>query len=204
MDKNLKAADKVNAKLGADLVKALRGCTELKEAVAEAALEAEEAQVQLDELLDEKNAKLEIREGTRGKPLGAAFVNHCRTLLATGGSARSVREQIALNSIFFLEEDNARSFQEQLPEVRWFQFQWETTGLERLVFTFIRLARAERVDQWGFDETAMDGVPTLNQWCRVMEDNDIYRQMHKSLNLVNMNILLINTHTYFKWINYIE
>ena len=172
MDKKLEAADKVNAKLGADLAKALRDCTELKAAVVEAALEAEEAQVQLDELLDDKNAKLEIREGTRGKPLGAAFVNHCRTLLATGGSARSVREQIALNGIFFLEEDNARSFQEQLPEVRWFQFQRESMGLESMVFTFIRLARAERVDQWGFDETALDGVPTLNQWCRVMEDNE--------------------------------
>jgi hypothetical protein len=27
------------------------------------------------------------------------------------------------------------------------------------------------VDQWGFDETSLDGVPTLNQWCRVVEDN---------------------------------
>ncbi len=33
---------------------------------------------------------------------------------------------------------------------------------------------------------------------------DIYRQMHKSLKYVNMNVLLINTQTYFKRINYIE
>lgn len=172
VDKKLKAVENVNVMLGQDLAKALRDCTELKKAVVEADLKAEESQMQLDELLDDKNAKLEIREGTRGKPLDAAFVNHCRTLLATGGSARSIREQIALNGIFFLEEDNARSFQEKLPEVRWFQFQRESMGLESMVFTFIRLARAERVDQWGFDETALDGVPTLNQWCRVMEDNE--------------------------------
>ncbi len=45
-------------------------------------------------------------------------------------------------------------------------------GLESLVFTFIRLAKAERVDQWVFDETSLDGVSTLNQWCRIVEDNE--------------------------------
>ncbi len=28
----------------------------------------------------------------------------------------------------------------------------------------IELARAEKVLQWGFDETSIDGTPTLNQW----------------------------------------
>jgi hypothetical protein len=103
------------------LAKTLRDCTKLKEAVGEAELKEEAAQVQLDELLEERNVKLEIRgEGTRGKPLGAALNNHCRTLLATSSSARFVREHITLNGIFFLDEDNARSFQEQMPEVRWF------------------------------------------------------------------------------------
>jgi hypothetical protein len=163
VDKKLKAVDKVKKKLGQDLAKALRDCTELKGAVVEAELKAEEARVQLDELLDDTKAKLEIREGTRGKPLGAAFVEHCRTLLATGGSASSVRDQIVLNAIFFLEECNAQSSQEQMPEVLWFQSQRESMGWESMVFTFIRLAKAERVDQWGFDETSLDGIPTLNQ-----------------------------------------
>jgi hypothetical protein len=40
-----------------------------------------------------------------------------------------------------------------------------------MVLTFIRLAKAERVSQWGFDETSLNGVPTLNQWCRIEEDD---------------------------------
>jgi hypothetical protein len=62
---------------------------------------------------------------------------------------------------------------EQMPELCWFQFQREglLVVLESMVLTFIRLAKAERVDQWGFDETSLDGVPTLNQWCRIVEDD---------------------------------
>jgi len=172
MDKHLQGVMKEKEKLEHALDEAVRGIIKLKEAAGESALKAEAAQVQLEELVKERSALVNIREGTRGKPLGSAFVNHCRTLLATGGSARSVREQIALNGRFFLDEENARSFQEEMPEVRWFQFQRESMGLESMVFTFIRLARAECVDQWGFDETSLDGVPTLNQWCRVKENNE--------------------------------
>ncbi len=35
----------------------------------------------------------------------------------------------------------------------------------------------------------------------MVSSSNIYRQMHASLNLVNMNVLLINTQTYFKRIN---
>jgi hypothetical protein len=31
----------------------------------------------------------------------------------------------------------------------------------------IELARATEVLQWGFDETSIDGTPTLNQWVLV-------------------------------------
>jgi hypothetical protein len=31
----------------------------------------------------------------------------------------------------------------------------------------IELCRAEKVLQWGFDETSIDGTPTLNQWVLV-------------------------------------
>ncbi len=52
-----------------------------------------------------------------------------------------------MNGVFFLDNDNAQNFQEQMPEVRWFQFQREGMGLKSMVFPFIRLAKAERVDQ---------------------------------------------------------
>ena len=135
-------------------------------------MEADEAQEKLEEQVQEIRGRLEIREGTRGHPLGRSFVLHCRTLLATGGSARSIREQLLLNGRFFVAEDDHTYFTEQMPELRWFQFQREGLGLESMVLTFIRLAQAGRVDQWGFDETSLDGVPTLNQWCRIVEDGE--------------------------------
>jgi hypothetical protein len=32
-----------------------------------------------------------------------------------------------------------------------------------------RVAKAEEILQWGFDETSLDGTPTLNQWVLVQE-----------------------------------
>ena len=116
--------------------------------------------------------RMQIREGTCGHPLVRPFVAHSRTLLATGGSARSIREQLLLNGRFFLGEEDYTHFTDEMPELRWFQLQREGMGLESMVLTFIRLAKAERVDQWGFDETSLDGVATLNQWCRIVEDNE--------------------------------
>ena len=40
--------------------------------------------------------------GQRGKPVTDKFIRHCRTLLATGSSARLVREQLFLNAGFVL------------------------------------------------------------------------------------------------------
>jgi hypothetical protein len=113
--------------------------------------------------------RMQIREGTRGHPLVRPFVAHSRNLLATGGSARSIREQLLLNGRFFLDEEDYTHFTDEMPELRWFQLQREGMGLESMVLTFIHLAKAERVDQWGFDETSLDGVATLNQWCRIVE-----------------------------------
>jgi hypothetical protein len=146
----------------------IRANTKLQVAEEAAAQKAEEAH----DRLQEARGRLEIREGTRGHPLGHNFVHHCRTLLATGASARATRDQLLLNGRFFLRDKDYTYFMDQMPEVRWFQFQREGTGLESMVLTFMRLAKAERVHQWGFDETSLDGVPTLNQWCRIVEENE--------------------------------
>jgi hypothetical protein len=45
-----------------------------------------------------------------------------------------------------------------------FQQQREALGNEAWLYAMIELARAEKVLQWGFDETSIDGTPTLNQW----------------------------------------
>lgn len=163
-----------------DCRSARRDNEKLKAAYDEAARKAEAAQDTLNvwtEAAKEKaqetaQSGLVMRETTRGRPMVHTFVHHCRTLLATGASGRSIREQLLLNGRFFLGELEYSRFKEQMPDQRWFQFQREGMGLESMVLTFMRLAKAERVDQWGFDETSLDGVPTLNQWCRILEGNE--------------------------------
>jgi hypothetical protein len=45
------------------------------------------------------------------------FVRHVRALLATGSSARSVREQLYLNGGYFLSEKGYAAFKENMPEL---------------------------------------------------------------------------------------
>jgi hypothetical protein len=47
---------------------------------------------------------------------------------------------------------------------------------ESLVYSFIAIARCTEVCQWEFDETSLNGIPTLNQWCRI-HDGEGYRHV---------------------------
>ncbi len=38
----------------------------------------------------------------------------------------------------------------------------------------MRIAKCERVLQWGFDETSLDGIGTLNQWVRIEEQGEMH------------------------------
>jgi hypothetical protein len=100
------------------------------------------------------------------------FVRHVRTLLATGSSARSVREQLYLNAGFFLSLKGNEEFKDSIPELRWFQMQREGMGNESLLYAYVEIAKCSEVVQWGFDETGLKGVPTLNQWCRIKAGSD--------------------------------
>ena len=102
------------------------------------------------------------------------FVRHARTLLSTGGSARSTLEQLHLNAGFFLSEKEYAMFIGEVPSLRWFQYHREGLGLESYLYTLMRIAKCERVLQWGFDETSLDGIGTLNQWVRIEEAGDVH------------------------------
>ena len=84
-----------------------------------------------------------------------------------------------------------------MPKVRWFANQREALGLEAAVYAFmavgytltltlsltlflsllltqtltlsltLTLGACDEVDQWGFDETTLDGTSCFNQWCLV-------------------------------------
>jgi hypothetical protein len=51
-----------------------------------------------------------------------------------------------------------------MPQIRWFQSQREGLGVESYLYSFMRIAGASRILQWGFDESTLDGVSCLNQW----------------------------------------
>ncbi len=57
-------------------------------------------------------------------------MQHCRCLLATGSSARLVREQLFLNGAFFLRDGLYTEFRDAMPELRWFNTQREGMGYE--------------------------------------------------------------------------
>ena len=65
-------------------------------------------------------------------------------------------------------------FIQDMPKLRWFQYQREGLGMESYLYTRTRIAKCDRVLQWGFDETSLDGVATMNQWVRIKEGDDLH------------------------------
>ena len=87
-----------------------------------------------------------------------------RALLASGCSAGAAREQLLQSSRVFLRPEAAEAYAAVVPELRWFQRQREGLGNEAWLYSMVELARANECLQHGFDETSIDGTPTLNQW----------------------------------------
>jgi hypothetical protein len=55
---------------------------------------------------------------------------------------------------------------------RWFRTQREGLGNEAWTYAMIRVAAAERILQWGFDEAKLAGVSTMNQWVLLQEGDN--------------------------------
>jgi hypothetical protein len=89
--------------------------------------------------------------------------------MATGATARAVRDGVLLNAGHFLTSTEAAVYCAEVPKVNWFSTQREALGLESYVYSFMRLAGCERIIQWGFDETSIDGHETLNQWAMIVD-----------------------------------
>ena len=93
--------------------------------------------------------------------------------MATGATARATREGLLLNSGHFLSLPQAQLYCSEVPKVEWFSAQREALGIESYLYTFMRIAGCDKIQQWGFDETTIDGHEVLNQWAMlVCEDNE--------------------------------
>ncbi len=72
-----------------------------------------------------------------------------------------------------LELNEAIEFKLDLPSTHWFAKQREAVGCESFVYSCLKLAACDRILQWGFDETSLDGLPTFNQWCHVKRETGV-------------------------------
>jgi hypothetical protein len=112
-----------------------------------------------------------LQKGNRGNvtQIHPSFEHQVRAVMATGCSARVAQDQCYLWGGFLLTDEAYKSFVEEMPSLRWLNLQREALGIESYLYTWLRVAGCENIIQWGFDETSLDGVPTLNQWA-MLED----------------------------------
>jgi hypothetical protein len=96
--------------------------------------------------------------------LSIAFEQYVRGILATGCSAKAARGTVAMSAQTFLNGEGWKQLEVVLPLDRWFRSQREGLGFEAWTYAMLRVARATKIYQWGFDETKLDGVSTINQW----------------------------------------
>ncbi len=97
------------------------------------------------------------------------FEQYVRAILATGCSAKAARGTVAMSAKTVLSSGAWTEFERVLPLERWFCKQREGLGYEAWTYAMIRVARAPKILQWGFDETKLDGVSTTNQWVLLQE-----------------------------------
>ncbi len=100
--------------------------------------------------------------------MSVGFEKYVRcNILATGCSAKSARGTVSMSAKTFLSDKRYNSIEEVLPLERWFQVQREGLAMEAWTYAMMRVARAPSILQWGFDETKLDGISTINQWVLV-------------------------------------
>jgi hypothetical protein len=90
-------------------------------------------------------------------------------LSPSGCSARAARDQMLVAGQLFLSACKFREFSMEVPSERWFRYQRKGLGYEAWMYAMLRVAKYEEALQWGFDETSLDGTPTLNQWVLLQE-----------------------------------
>ena len=117
------------------------------------------------------------------KGMSQKFEEHVRCLMATGSTARQTREGLILTAGQFLVEEELTDYRSQLPTVEWFAKQREALGVESYLYTFMKIAGAESVRQWGFDETKIDGHDTFNQWAMLIYPTKDEEEGHKEATL---------------------
>ncbi len=103
--------------------------------------------------------------------MSVAFEQYVRGILAVGCSVKAARGTVAMSAKTFLSPERWKQMELVLPLERWFRRQREGLGCEAWTYAMIRVARSPKILQWGFDETKLDGISTINQWV-LLNDNE--------------------------------
>ena len=137
------------------------------------------------------NRMWSVRHSQANKGMCAGFEEHVRCLMATGATARAIREGLFLNATHYLSPSEAAVYCGQVPKLDWFIKQREALGLESYLYTFMRIAGCAKIIQWGFDETTIDGHEVLNQWAMLMESSEGDDDKHGATTIVTLECAAI-------------
>jgi hypothetical protein len=72
---------------------------------------------------------VDVRHPGENRGMTAGFEAHVRSMMATGGSARQVRDNLVLNATHFLETAASAKYTRDIPTERWFSLQREALGV---------------------------------------------------------------------------
>ena len=72
-----------------------------------------------------------VRHAGRNRGMTPEFEAHARNMMATGGSARQVRDNLVLNADHFLDPSESERYKRDVPTERWFSLQREALGVRR-------------------------------------------------------------------------
>ena len=72
---------------------------------------------------------VDVRHPGKNRGMTAGFEAHVRSMMATGGSARQVRDNLVLNATHFLETAASAKYTRDIPTERWFSLQREALGV---------------------------------------------------------------------------
>ncbi len=84
-----------------------------------------------EELVKFLDRPFSVRHAGRNKGMTAQFEGHVRTMMATGGSGRQVRDNLVLCAAHFLDVGESRQYIEDIPTERWFLLQREALGVSK-------------------------------------------------------------------------
>lgn len=102
----------------------------------------------------------------RGRPYSEQLDRHIYALLATGASARCVREHMRLNFSFLIPSLQTV----ELPKVDYIEKKRIEMGLSSQFYSVWEIAQASEIHQCGWDETKMEyNQSTANLWVRITD-----------------------------------